>query len=113
MRLTIYLQNLTYRLKKAGSAITDFSAPPQGNELGMSFQFVPTTSPKRVNGVTTWTDGQLISVDPVAMAAFEGTSAVLNSATYGESARSAALKIHHAVATSDAIKARARRLARR
>ncbi len=68
-----------------------------GVDIGMSFQ-VPTTGQSvRKNGVKTWTDTTLISVDPVLDAgpvspAFEGTSVMLHSQD-GESALSATTKI--------------------
>ncbi len=64
-----------------------------GNELGMSFQVSPVGRPKRAGGVTTWAEGELVSVDPVAMPAFEGTSVILNSAQDGEPAYSATIKL--------------------
>lgn len=64
-----------------------------GNELGMSFQVQPSTKGKGIKGATLWTSGDLISVDPVAMPAFEGTSVILNSTEVGEPAYSAAIKI--------------------
>lgn len=62
-------------------------------ELGMSFQILPGGKFKKVAGVKTWTDVDLISVDPVMLPAFDGTSAVLHSAQEAESARSTAIKI--------------------
>lgn len=64
-----------------------------GNDLGMSFQVAPTSRPKREAGVTTWSEGELVSVDPVAMPAFEGTSVILNSAQDGEPAYSTTIKL--------------------
>jgi len=64
-----------------------------GNDLGMSFQVSPSGKPKRAGGVTQWSEGNLISVDPVAMPAFEGTSVILNSQQDGESATSQTVKI--------------------
>ncbi len=64
-----------------------------GNELGMSFRVSPLGKPKRAGGITTWQEGQLMSVDPVALAAFEGTSVILNSAQEGESVISVTTKI--------------------
>lgn len=49
-----------------------------GVDLGMSFQILPGKSTTKA-GVKTWTESQLISVDPVALPAFEGTSVILNS----------------------------------
>jgi HK97 family phage prohead protease len=66
----------------------------RGEEIGMSFQVVPLGRPVRRGGVTTWAEGRLLSVDPVAMPAFEGTNVQLNSAQAGEPAHSAAIKIH-------------------
>ncbi len=60
----------------------------------MSFQVQPIGKPKRVNGVSVWSDVDLVSVDPVAMPAFEGTSVILNSAEQeGESVISQTTKI--------------------
>ncbi len=64
-----------------------------GNELGMSFQVQPSARAKKGGDVTLWTQGDLISVDPVAMPAFEGTSVILNSQQDGESATSQTVKI--------------------
>lgn len=64
-----------------------------GNELGMSFQVQPSGKPMRAGGVSTWSQGELISVDPVAMPAFEGTSVILNSAQESENAISQTVKI--------------------
>lgn len=65
----------------------------RGEKIDMSFQVLPVGRPKRVNGVTTWAEGNLYSVDPVAIGAFEGTNVILNSADYGEPAYSATIKI--------------------
>jgi Escherichia/Staphylococcus phage prohead protease len=56
----------------------------RGEPLGMSFSVNPATSRsirETVGGqkVTTWVEADLISVDPVALAAFDGTSVILNS----------------------------------
>lgn len=50
-----------------------------GVELGMSFQIMPGKATTK-GGVKTWTASDLVSVDPVALPAFEGTSVILNSA---------------------------------
>ncbi len=63
-------------------------------ELGMSFAIMPGGKYERKDGVKTWTEVNLLSVDPVAMPAFEGTSVVLNSATEPvENSYSTAIKI--------------------
>jgi len=51
-----------------------------GVEPGVSFTFQPTARPTRKDGVTTWTQGILHSIDLTPMAAFEGTTVILNSA---------------------------------
>jgi len=50
-----------------------------GVEPGMSFGVLPGKSSTKA-GVRTFTEAELVSVDPVAMPAFEGTSIILNSA---------------------------------
>jgi hypothetical protein len=64
-----------------------------GVDLAMSFGFYPAGKPTRKDGVTTWSAGDLASVDPVAMPAFEGTSVMLNAAEEGEPAYSTTIKI--------------------
>lgn len=65
-----------------------------GNKLGMSFAIAPGGKYVKAGGVKTWTEVELLSVDPVVLAAFEGTSVVLNSASReGENARAQAVRI--------------------
>lgn len=52
-------------------------------ELGMSFSIRPGGKYTKAGGVQTWTDVGLLSVDPVVLPAFLGTSAILNSADFG------------------------------
>jgi HK97 family phage prohead protease len=63
-------------------------------ELGMSFAIAAGGKYVKQDGVKTWTEVNLLSVDPVAMPAFEGTSVVLNSATEPvETSHSTVIKI--------------------
>jgi len=64
----------------------------RGEDLGVSFSVLPRAS-KLVKGVRIFSDAELISVDPVAMPAFEGTSVILNSIDWEEPAYSMAIKI--------------------
>lgn len=63
-----------------------------GGDLGMSVAIKPGKSVTKA-GIKTWTSADLLSVDPVVMPAFEGTSVVLNSQQDGESAISITTKI--------------------
>lgn len=62
----------------------------RGEDLGMSFAV---TGGKRAKGQRAFSEAELLSVDPVAMPAFEGTSVILNSAQEPESVTSQILKI--------------------
>ena len=65
-------------------------------ELGMSFAIAGGGKFQRQDGVKTWTEVNLLSVDPVALPAFEGTSVVLNSATDPvTTASSTAVRLRH------------------
>lgn len=64
----------------------------RGEPLGMSFAVTGGKS-RTVNGVRVFSDAGLVSVDPVAMPAFEGTSVLLNSAQETESVISVTTKI--------------------
>ncbi len=64
----------------------------RGEDLGMSFSVVPGAS-KLSKGIRTFSKAELLSVDPVAMPAFEGTSVILNSSQEGESVISQMTKI--------------------
>jgi phage head maturation protease len=68
-------------------------------ELGMSFAILPGGKFKRADGVQTWTDVGLLSVDPVVLPAFLGTSAILNAAAYAETAASMAVRIRNRLHT--------------
>jgi HK97 family phage prohead protease len=72
-----------------------------GNELGMSFQYVPTAPAGKVKGVTVWSAGRLLSVDPVALPAFMGTSVILNSAQAFESSRAQLARIRYRLRSND------------
>lgn len=65
----------------------------RGEDIGMSFQVVAGAS-KLVKGVRVFSDARLVSVDPVALPAFEGTSVILNSVQEKDSGQ--LLRIHHA-----------------
>ena len=64
----------------------------RGEDLGFSFSVIPKAS-RLVKGVRIFSDAELVSVDPVAMPAFEGTSVILNSAEEPETAQSQTIKI--------------------
>src|SRR5665213_1611225 len=64
-------------------------------ELGMSFAMMAGGKYTKANGVKTWTDVGLLSVDPVVLPAFGGTAAILSSAEHGETARESAIRIRH------------------
>ena len=64
----------------------------RGEDLGMSFSVAPKTS-KLVKGVRVFSDVDLVSVDPVAMPAFEGTSVILNSTQGVRKSVSTAIRI--------------------
>jgi HK97 family phage prohead protease len=70
-------------------------------DLGMSFAIAAGGKYVKQDGVKTWTEVNLLSVDPVAMPAFEGTSVVLNSATEPvETSHSTSIKIRARVAAN-------------
>jgi HK97 family phage prohead protease len=64
----------------------------RGEDLGFSFSVIPRAS-KVVKGVRIFSDAELVSVDPVAMPAFEGTSVILNSQRQSETVISQLTKI--------------------
>ena len=67
----------------------------RGEPIGMSFTIAQGGKAVRSkDGITTYTDVRLLSVDPVALPAFEGTDVILNSADHeGENARAQAVRI--------------------
>jgi HK97 family phage prohead protease len=71
----------------------------RGEPLGMSFAIMPGGKYVKQDGVKVWTDVDLISVDPVALPAFGGTSVILNSATESvETSRATAIRLRHKLA---------------
>ncbi len=65
-----------------------------GNKLEMSFQYAPAGRPSISKGMKLFGPGRLVSVDPVALGAFEGTSVILSSPR-PETRASQLVKIHY------------------
>ena len=99
----------TLRLEDTGSVVDFAVKPPDtsyakdlkalvdaGEEVGVSFEFVPGKYVKR-NGVKVWTDGVLDQINFVDDPAFNGTSVILNESERGENSRTTAIRIRDRV----------------
>jgi HK97 family phage prohead protease len=87
-------QQVTFAVKPpATSYVSDLKAlVDAGEEIGVSFEFYPGKYEKQ-GDVRVWTEGRLDQINFVDDPAFQGTSVILNSADYQESAQSQTVKI--------------------
>jgi uncharacterized protein len=94
------------RLEDTGSQVNFSVKPPAtsyvsdlkalvdaGEEIGVSFEFYPGKFEKQPGGGRVWTEGHLDQINFVDDPAFQGTSVILNSAAYQETAQSQTVKI--------------------
>ena len=96
LRLTDGAEGLSYELDlpEGVSYAEDIRALTASGqvELGMSFAVLPIKSSK-AGGVRTFSEVELVSVDPVLLPSFPGTSVALNSIQDGETSVSTITKI--------------------